>query len=202
MSLTAKKIIIEFEELKKKFGDTKEFKKYEQDYGNDIDFIKFKLKHKLRWNKKIGWNKPFYTTTKNIWITDKKNYNKGLKKFGYYQTVQTGWKLGKSFENSLRCKWCGKLLQGKEKKFCFKNTGRHRKLFDKVIQIGKKRHGFDLKKDNHGLIIPKLFNYTTSPSGELIETPTGKERIEFKDIEFLIHGKRFSLTRKSRTSKN
>jgi len=199
MSLTAKEIIIKFEELKKKFGDTKEFKKYEQDYGHDIDFIKFKVKHKLRWTKKTGWNKPFYTTTKNIWIKDRKNYNKGLRKYGYYQTIQTGWKLGESFENSSRCKWCGKILGGKEKRFCSTNDGIHRKLYSKIMSIGKKRHGFDLNKNYHVLIIPKLYEYDTSPSGRLIVRPTGKKRIEFKDIEFVINGKRYPLTKKSRT---
>ena len=44
MILTAKEIIIQFEELKKKFGHTKEFENLEKKYGEDIKFLKFKQK--------------------------------------------------------------------------------------------------------------------------------------------------------------
>lgn len=194
---TANDTIIQFEELKKKFGNTQEFKDLEQKYDNDIKFLKFKQKHKLRWNKKTGWNKPFYPTTKNIWIKDRKNYNKGLRKYGYYQTVQTGWKLGKDASFLLKCQWCDKLLQGKEIKFCSKKS--HRKLYSKIMTIGRKRYGFDIHKNYHILLKPRLYEYETSLSGELIIKHIENKRIEFKDIEFIINGKRHKLTQKSRT---
>jgi len=97
------------------------------------------------------------------------------------------------------CLWCGKLLKGKETKFCFDNNGRHRKQYSKVIMIGKKRYRFDLSKPNHILIKPKLFDYEISESGQLIKNRTDTERIQHKDIEFVINGKREPLTKKSRT---
>lgn len=199
MNLTKKEIVIAFDELKKRFGHTKEFQKFEKEFHDDIEFIKFTQKNGIRWSKKSGWNKPFYPITKNIWIKDRKNYNKGLRKYGYYQTVNVGWKLGKDSSFLPTCQWCGKILPaGKRTKFCSDNHDSHRKLYSKILIKGKKLCGFDITKNNHILLKPKLFEYETSPSGELIEKPTGKNRIEFKDIEFSINGKRYSLTAKSR----
>ena len=196
MSLTREETITQFEELKKKFGHTKVFQNFEKEQGENIKFLKFKQKHKLRWSKKTGWNKPFYPIVDMIWISDRKNYNKGLKKYGYYQNIQNGWKLGEDLVNRSRCKWCGKLLDKPNQKFCTDNDGRHRKLYSKIIAIGKKRHGFDIKKNNHILVFPVLYEYETSLSGILIIKPTDKKRIEFKDISFSINGKRYPLTTK------
>lgn len=200
MNLMKKEIIIVFDELKKRFGHTKEFQEFEKKHHESIEFIKFKQKHGLRWSKKSGWNKPFYPTVESIWIKDRKNYNKGLRKYGYYQNIQTGWKLGKDDSFVPKCKWCGKiLLEGKRTKFCSEKNDSHRKLYSKVMIKGKEICGFDINKNYHILIKPRLYKYETSQSGELIENPTGVERIEFKDIEFSINGKRYPLTTKSRT---
>jgi len=156
MILTKEEILITYNELKKRFGHTKEFQKFEKEhYKNNIEFIKFRQDNGLRYSKKNGWNKPFINILKTIWIPDRKNYNKGLRKYGYYRNIQTGWRLGNPSKHI--CLWCGKHLKGKETKFCFDNNGRHRKQFSKVIGIGKKRYGFDLNKQNHILIKPKLF---------------------------------------------
>lgn len=200
MNITKKEIIITYEELKKKFGHTKEFQEFEKKHNENIEFIKFRLKHRLRWSKKSGWNKPFYPIVGSIWIKDRKNYNKGLRKYGYYQNIQTGWKLGKDDSFLSKCQWCGRILQeGKRTKFCSEKNDSHRKLYSKVIIRGKKLYGFDINKNYHVLLKPRLYKYETSPSGELIEKHTERERIEFKDIEFSINGKRFPLTKKSRT---
>ena len=59
MVIKSKDFITKFEELKKKFGSTNEFKQFEKKYALDIKFIKFKQKNKLKYNKKNEWNKLF-----------------------------------------------------------------------------------------------------------------------------------------------
>jgi len=197
MSLTRKQIILEFKELKKKFGQTQEFKDFEEKYGSDINLIKFMEQNKLHYNKKTGWNKQFLPIIKSIWIKKKPNWNKKLRKHGYYQNIITGWRLNDDVESFSQCKWCGKLLIGKQTKFC--SIGFHRTLFDRVIKTGKKHYGFDINKNYHILIIPRLWEYDTNESGHLIIKRTKTKRIEFKNIEFSIKGKRYPLTTKSRT---
>ena len=189
--------LIHFERLDEKIGHTSEFKEFKKKYSNEIKFIKFKEKNKLKYSEKTGWNKSFSPIIKNIWVsTPKKNWNKGLRKYGYYECVQVGWELSTDFLEP-KCQWCGKFLKNpKQTKFC--NNTSHRKLFSKVIINGKIRHGFDLKKNNHILIKPKLYDYNISKSGFISEIPL-QERIEFKDVEFSIDGERFLYTKKSRT---
>lgn len=197
MILTRKEILITYNELKKRFGHTKEFQKFEKEHHKNIEFIKFRQDNGLEYSKKNGWNKSFSPIIKNIWIpTPKKNWNKGLRKYGYYEHVQVGWELSADFLEP-KCQWCRKFLKNpKQTKFCDNKS--HRKLFSRVIITGKTRHGFDLKKNNHILIKPKLYDYKISKSGYISEF-TLEKRIEFKDIEFSIDGKRHPLTTKSRT---
>ena len=191
-------LLSDYEELKRKYGTTDEFKKFEERYGFDIEFLRFKKKNGLKYSKKHGWNKPFSPIIETIWIKDRKNWNKGLRKFGYYQNIMVGWRLGGL--PGKRCLWCGKFLTGKQTKFCtVEPKDKHKKLFSKVINIGKKRHGFDMKKNNHILIIPRLYNYVIDQTGRCIEYRNEKERIEFKDIAFVINGNQYPLTAKSRT---
>ena len=200
MGIESKDFLTKFEEFKKKYGWTYKFKQFKKKYGFDIEFIKFKKKNGIKHSKKNGWNKQFSPIVKQVWVKDKKQWNKGLRKHGYYKNLTTGWKLGGWVDK--KCLWCGLLLTGKQTKFCsIEPKERHKKLFSKVVSIGKKRYGFDLNKQNHILIKPKLFDYTVSPSGQLIKIRTKKERIEFKDIEFIINGERHRLTAKSRTIK-
>jgi len=192
-------LILTFDKLKKKFGNTPEFKAFERKNSHAIDFLRFKRENKLKYYQKKGWNKPWIPITKNIWIKDKKNYHKGLKKYGYWQTVHVGWKLVLD-KDDLKCKWCGKILPYDPRaKYCTDNFGRHRKLYNKVLKKGKKLYGFDITKNNHFLIKPKLWEYNYTEKGSIIEKRTDTERIKFKDIEFSINGKREPLTTKSRT---
>lgn len=191
-------LILTFDKLKKKIGNTPEFKAFERKYSYEIDFLRFKTENKLRYNQKKGWNKPWIPITKNIWIKDKKNYHKGLKKYGYWQTVEVGRKLVLD-KDDLKCKWCGKLLQDLRAKFCSDNHGRHRKLYHKVLKKGKEFYGFDITKNNHLLLKPKLWEYNYTERGSIVEKRTDTKRIQFKDIEFSINGKREPLTTKSRT---
>jgi hypothetical protein len=190
--------ILTFDKLKKEFGHTPEFKLWEKTHSHDIDFLRFKKENRLRYNQKTGWNKPFIPITRLIWIKDKTNWNKGLKKYGYWQNVEAGWKLVNDPDDS-KCKWCGKLLQDPRAKFCSDNDGRHRKLYHKVLKKGKELCGFDIEKNYHILIKPKLWEYEYTERGTLLEKRTNVERIEFKDIEFSIKGTRNKLTSKSRT---
>ena len=60
MQIESEDFITKFEELKKKYGLTKEFKQFEKDYVCDIEFIKFKKKHRLWYDeKRKEWNKEF-----------------------------------------------------------------------------------------------------------------------------------------------
>ncbi len=197
MITKVEKTILKFEELKKKFGHTQVFKDFELSQGQNIDFLKFTVKHRLYYDKKTGWNKQFLPILKMIWIKKKPNWNKALKKHGYYQNVTVGWRIQDGIESLSQCKWCGKLLTGKQTKFCSNES--HKKLFSKVMIVGKKRHGFDINKNYHMLIIPRLWEYNTNENGALIIKRTKTKRIESKNIEFSINGKRYPLTKKSRT---
>lgn len=194
-----------YEELKKKYGSTNEFRKFENDNGFDIEFLKFQKKNRLRYNKKGEPNKQFSPRVDLVFIKDetKSKKRKGNPNFpyiypfyenknarGYPVNIQTGWKILAA--KTYRCSWCQKPLKGKQIKFC---RDSHRKLFSKVINIGKKRYGFDLNKPNHILVKPALWKYSEDGEGEKNAT----ERIEFKNIEFSINGKRYPLTKKSRT---
>jgi len=197
MVLTRRETILLFDEMKKKFGDTQKFKDFEEKYEFDINFIKFMKKHRLQYNKITGWNKQFLPIIQSVWIKKKPNWNKELRKHGYYQNIIIGWRMNDHVESFFQCKWCGTLLKGKQTKFCSNES--HKKLFSKVIGIGKKRHGFDLNKNFHMLIIPRLWEYDTNEKGTLIIKRTKTKRIESKNIEFSINGKRYPLTAKSRT---
>jgi len=190
--------IITFDKLKKRFGHTPEFKLLERKYSYVIDFSRFKKENLLRHNQKTGWNKPFIVTFKNEWFTDKKHWNKEFKKYGYFVCVLTGWKLVQDKDES-KCKWCGKLLPDDPRvKYCTENFGRHRKLYNKVLKKGKELYGFDITKNNHFLIKPKLWEYCLTKKGRYEPIRTDIERIKFKNIEFSINGERHSLTKKSR----
>lgn len=162
----------------------------------EIIFEKFKKENKLKFNKRTGkWNKEYLPIIKTTWIKDKKNWNNHLKKYGYYQNYVTGYRI-QNDESMLKCKWCGKLLTGRQINFCSDES--HKKLFSRVIGIGKKLYDFDFKK-GHILLKPTLWNYTTDENGALVKEKTDIERIERKDIVFYIDGKRISLTKKKRT---
>ena len=52
--------ILTFDKLKKKFGNTPEFKAFERKYSHEIDFLRFKTENKLRYNqKRVGINHGF-----------------------------------------------------------------------------------------------------------------------------------------------
>lgn len=194
-------LIQQYDQLKKKFGDTALFKEFKEKYGHEIDFLKFQKENKLKYNEKKGWNKQFKPITKTVWITDKRNYNKELKKFGYYQTIQTGWTLVQN-DSDGRCWWCNKrLYSSKNPKFCSTKDGRCRKLYHKVMKKGKELYGFDPEIIGHILIKPNVWESGFDKNGQLWENQV-KDRIEFKDIWFSIKGKKHQLTTKSRTIKD
>ena len=196
MGNMTRQFLLEYGTFKKKFGNTQEFKEFEKQYSEEIKFIKFKNENKLHYSKKNGWNKPFTSTGKMVWITTpRKNWNKDLKKYGHWLYVAIGWRLLDKFTDD-KCQWCGKLLTDSRQKSCNKNE---KKYFSKVITAGKKRHGFDLSKQNHILIKPKLYDYEITEKGSVIEIKSKNDRIESKDIEFSINGERFPYTKKSRT---
>lgn len=125
MQIESENFVTKFQELKKKYGSTNEFKQFEKEHAEDIGWIKFKKKNRLRYSKKNGWNKQFSPIVESVWIKDKKNWNKGLRKFGYYQNVTSGWRLG-GWVGS-RCLWCGKLITVKKKQnsVLISNTGNY-----------------------------------------------------------------------------
>lgn len=191
--------ILTFDTLQKRFGNTPEFKEFERKYSSVIDFLRFKKENRLKYNKKTGWNKPFVETFKNEWVTVKNNWNKHYKKHGYFVYVRTGWKIVLD-KDELKCKWCGKILPDDPRvKYCTENKGQHRKLYHKVLKKGKELYGFDITKNNHGLIKPILWEYNLTKGGVYEEIRTDTERIEFRNIAFIINGKRYPLTKKSRT---
>jgi len=123
------------------------------------------------------------------------------------------WKLGKW--NRPYCKWCGKILYKLQKnrklrssRYC---TIQHGKLHRKVISEARKNFGlidFDLLNFNRNsklikngefiILVPPIYEYFTDKKGNLHERRI-KERVERKDIEVIINGKRFPFTKKSRT---
>lgn len=187
MSSTAKEIIQTFDELEKKHGNNPKFKQFKKKLSYDIDFIRFTAENNLKHNQKNGWNKPFIPTIKRIWIKKDKS--------GYYENIEAGWKLVRD-EYDTKCRWCGKILQNPRAKCCSDNDGQHRKQYNKILKRGKEICGFDITKNHHILIIPKLWTYDFTETGSLIPTRTDIERIEYKDIVFSIKGKRYPLTKK------
>jgi hypothetical protein len=185
--------ILQFNELKQKFGDTTLFKEFEKKYSDDIDFLKFLHKHKISYNKKTGWNKFFINTLKTIWIPDKKHYNKKLKKYGYFTNVQTGYQLTQD-SHEKKCKWCGKFLTGRQTSSC---CDQHKTYLHKVLKRGKDLYGFNLKKNNHILLIPREWEYRITEKGftEIIHL---RESIKFHEVKFSINGKREKYTERLR----
>jgi len=186
MASQVNNLILEFEELKKKYGHTQEFKDFEKKHSRDIDFIKFKKENGIRWTKKNGWNKPFINNLKTIWI------KKG--KTGHYQNVENGWKL---VDNNLssKCKWCGKILIGRQTSSC---SDLHKTYFHRVLKRGKEICNFDIKKNYHVLLIPRVWQYDINKNGHLETKQLRKKDIKFSEIEFSINGIRYPLTLKTR----
>jgi len=190
----SKDVIIQYDELKRKIGDSPEFKEFERKYSHDIDFLKFKTKHGLRYHKKKGWNKPFIENVKTIWIKDRKNYHKGLKKYGYYANVSTGYQLTKDFTNKT-CIWCGDFLNSKQITSC---SDRHRTYLGRILKRGKELYGFDLKKNNHGLIIPHEWMISVNENGHTDRKQLREPLEHFNEIQYLINGKRYNYTTRLR----
>lgn len=188
-------LIQQYDQLKKNFGDTALFREFNEKYGYEIDFLKFKTENKLRYNQKTGWNKSFFPIVKTIWVTDKKVYNKEKKKFGYYKNIQVGWTMGESKSRQPSCRYCGKALFEPRAKTC---SATCRKLYHRVLKKGKDLYGFDLTKNNHILIKPVMYSHYYTESG-IFQEHKIKDRIEFREISFSINGKRHYLTTKSRT---
>ena len=125
-------IILQYGELKRKFGDTALFKQFEEKYSHDIDFLKFQKENKLHYSKKNGWNKPFIPKSKMMWVPDKKNYNKEYKKYGYFVNVHTGYQLTEK-PTDKKCKWCGRLLTGRHLSSC---CDLHKTYLHRVLKRG------------------------------------------------------------------
>jgi len=194
MEIELEDFITKYEELRMKYGLTNEFRKCEKEYASDIEFLKFKKKNRLWYDeKKNKWNKEFRSIVKTVWIKDKKNWNKELRKYGYFENYTAGWEMGPI--SAKKCMFCGKLLTNKQTKFCAVPS--HKKRFHEFLKIAKEKFGFSL--DNGMIFIPSLFNFEIDKSGEWYEFRNKKERIESKDVTISINGKSFPLTRKSRT---
>jgi len=160
------------------------------------EFTEFKKKHGLQYNKKTKkWNKEFFPDEKTRWITDKKVWNKELKKYGYYKQYTSGWHMGSI--STAKCNYCGKLLVNRQTEFC--SDPSHKKLFSKYIKEAKKKFNFTWKRDLLGM--PTLYSYEIDEQGVWHETRTTVERIEKKNIKFVVNRKQFTLTTKSRTPK-
>lgn len=189
-------VILQFSELKKKFGDTELFKEFERKHSHDLDFLQFQKDNKLRYNKKTGkWNKPFIGNVKTVWITDKKNWNKDLKKFGYWANVFSGYQLVDNLAD-FKCKWCGKLLTNKQKSSC---SDRHKTYYHRVLKRGKEICGFDINKNNHILLIPKVWYYEINENGSLETKQLREDDIKFKEVEFSVNAVRYPFTERSRS---
>ena len=67
------------------------------------------------------------------------------------------------------------------------------------MKKGKELYEFDITKNNHILLIPRLWHYEINKNGHLEKKELRKENIHLKEIEFSINGKRHLLTTKSRT---
>lgn len=189
-----KDVILHYDELKRKFGDTEIFREFEKKYAHEIDFLKFKFKHKLKHSKKNGWNKPFIENVKTIWIPDRKNYHKGLKKYGYFANISTGYQLTQDFTNK-KCIWCGNLLTSKQITSC---CDRHRTYLGRVLKRGKELYGFDLKKNGHHLLIPHEWEISISEKGNTERKHIREPLKHFNEIQFVINGKRYNYTTRLR----
>lgn len=194
MDFSLEDFLTRYEELKEKFGSSKEFETFEDKYSFEIEFLKFKKKNRLWYDSKNQkWNKEFRPIVKTRWIRDKKNWNKELKKYGYFENYTDGWEMGSV--SARKCNYCGKILTNKQTRWC--NNSSHKKLFIKALKIAKERFGFTLDK---GMIfIPTLYNYTIDKSGKWHEVRNEIERIELRKIRISMNGKQYQLTKKSRT---
>lgn len=195
-NMTRSQILSLVNSLEKKHGK----EEFEKHIPFETKWELFKIRNNLHYDQKEKkWNKPIISTGKNTWVTTRgKNWNRYERKYGYWQYVHIGWKILDK-ETGFKCKWCGKLLTLSKQKFC-PNTA-HRKLYSKVINDGKRRHGFDPTKNNHILTMPRLYTYDITESGAVGEKPSQKKRIEFRDIKFVINGREYPYTKKSRTVK-
>ncbi len=150
-------------------------------------FYHFKKKHRLRYNEKTkSWNKEFSPIIKSLKI-DKGHATS-------YENYITGYTLGQWIGN--KCRYCGKFLSNPCSKFCHEQ---HRVEFNRILKIGKSKYGFEIEKNNHWILIPTLYDSDTDKEGKWTQLRNKIERIERKDIEFVINGKRNPLTTKSRT---
>jgi len=112
------------------------------------------------------------------------------------------WKLGPRHRPV--CKYCGKILKGRQQKFC---KDQHRKFLNKITKDAMKKFGLKkfhpltddpTKHLNWAVMIPAIYEYSRAHDGILRETQI-KERVERKDIAVWINGKKHKLTKKSRT---
>lgn len=154
---------------------------------------KFKKRHDLVYEyngKKWKWNKEFYP------ITD--DDGRFIK-----------WKLGKW--NRPSCMWCGKILYKLQKdpksratRYCSTLHGKlHRKVISEAMEKFNLKY-FDLLKNNTKkyknwfVLTSSIYEYSKDKLGNLHERNI-KQRVERKDIQVVINGKRYPFTKKSRT---
>jgi len=143
--------------------------------------------HDLKWDsKKKKWNKKFHQEV----------YDNGKFK---------RWKLGP--RKNKTCQYCGKLLIGKQEKYC---KPQHKTLHNKIIKIAIKKFklkNFDVENDDPkefvpwAIMIPPLYEFTESKTKKLFQKQI-KDRRERKDFKVFLNGKPFPLTEKSRALKN
>jgi len=149
--------------------------------------VHFLIKYKIRLNKKTNqWSKEFTPVVESIKI-DKGRYPS-------FENIIVGYTLGQWIGH--KCRYCGKFLSNYRSKFC---EDRHRTYFHRILEIGKTKYNFKLGKNNHLLLIPTLYDFTANKKGEWFQKRNNIERIERKNIEFVINGKRNKATTKSRT---
>jgi len=150
-------------------------------------FYLFKKQNRLRYNEKTKtWNKEFSPIIKSIKI-DKGHATS-------YENYIAGYTLGQWIGN--KCLYCGKFLSNPRSKFC---EEQHRVEFNRIKNIGKSKYGFELGKNNHRILIPTLYESYTDKNGHWFQKRNKTKRIERKNIEFVINGKRNPLTTKSRS---
>jgi len=146
---------------------------------------------KLKWDSKKGkWNKRFYPVS-----DDNNNFIKI--KFGNMPRKT--------------CRYCNKLLETvtenpnkRASKYC---KIQHQKLHANIMLRAKRKFNlpefdiktFDIKTwKDWGVLFPPMYEYFYDKEGNLCERQL-RDRIESKDIEVVINGKRFPYTTKSRT---
>jgi len=94
------------------------------------------------------------------------------------------------------CRFCGKILSGKQEKYCSQLY--HKTLYDRYFKEAIKK--INLKETKNWMfVMPSLYTITQDIEGKFHEYENEKKRIEKKDIAFFINGKRHHLTKKSRT---